>query len=364
MLGKISIFFVLVGLLFGVYPLYAQDTQTDVTLEISKLNEQIKKLNEEIQELNKQIQDLKKSDYEYVSLKLKDDMSKWLIAIAGFFGLIITLLTILGGKSYIESKVKNTVEPEVAKTIAGERERFDEALQNIEAARQEIESTKEEMKEIQYNQVRFILAGGQPNENLAKHLPLELVLKVLEYAESDELILIQSAIYSLGFKEYQDEAQAKKSVQAILNYLDLSQTQGTLTSSIDVLGRIGTQKAFDELIKFYKSLPESEETPKGANVIYIRSDILETLGEMGKQEAIPLLKELIFKHESLESGWGTGILALKQIWERNAEARETAEATLKEIYETTQIAGMKNCCLEALKTMSPEASKWAEERKA
>jgi len=186
----------------------------------------------------------------------------------------------------------------------------------------------------------------------------------IEEAESDEVELIQPAIYTLGLKKYQSEAQADKSVQAILDYLDLSQTQDPLVYSIHALGGIGTQKAFDELIKFYKTLPESEETPKGEDVIYIRSEILETLGEMGKQEAIPLLKELIFKHESLGGGWGNGILALKQIWERNAKARETVEVTLKEIYETTQIAGMKNHCLEALKTMSAKVSKWAEERKA
>lgn len=367
MLGKISVFFVLVEILLGlfVYPLYAQNTQT--ASEIAKLNEQIKNLNEQIQKLNQQIQQLEKENYEHVNLKLKNETGEWMydrvsfyltllgiiIGAVGFCITVIGILAVIGGKSFIDKKV--------ADAIAGERDNFYKALEDIEASQQEIESSKREMKDIQYNQVRQILSGGYPNESLAKYLSLELILRALEEAELDEVELIQSAIYTLGLKKYQSETQANESVQTISNYLDLSQTRNTLTYSIATLGKIGTEKASDELSKFYESLPE--------DVVNIRCDILEALGEigalrLGKQEIIPLIKKFIFIQESLHIGWRNGISALKKIWVRNTETRETVEATLKEIYEKTQIKTMKDYCLEVLETMSAESVKWAKERKA
>lgn len=44
MLEKVSVFFILVGLLFLICPLYAQDTQTDVALELVELKERIQEL--------------------------------------------------------------------------------------------------------------------------------------------------------------------------------------------------------------------------------------------------------------------------------------------------------------------------------
>lgn len=50
MLDKISVFFVLVGLLFLICPLYAQDTQTDVASKVAELKEQVQNLHERVQE--------------------------------------------------------------------------------------------------------------------------------------------------------------------------------------------------------------------------------------------------------------------------------------------------------------------------
>ncbi len=47
MLGKISILFILSWLLFLICPLYAQDTQTDIALELAKVKERVQKLEKE-----------------------------------------------------------------------------------------------------------------------------------------------------------------------------------------------------------------------------------------------------------------------------------------------------------------------------
>lgn len=338
--------FVLSSLFWGFF-LYAQDVQTNTALKIAELEKEKAELEKENQELKLQLEKAQKEktelliqlhsvDFEHLDLKLKASLLKWGL---GIFLAVLTVFSLIGW--YL-------IKDRVDRKIEGEKDKFHKAAQEIEATKKRL--------------VTLMLAGAYGIQGVAKELTAKEIIESLEEAKSHEIVI--PAITALGYKKYQDKAQANEAVQAILKYLDLGQTQDTLIYSIHALGKIGAQEAFDELIEFYQTLLEPKEIPKGANVIYIRSEIAETLGEMGKQEAIPLLKELIFEHESLESGWGNGILALKKIWERNTEARENVEATIKEICETTQIAGMKNHCLEALKTMSPEATKWAEEREA
>lgn len=359
MLNKIGIF--ILSWLVLVCPLYAQDTQLYVASESAELNKQVQQLNAQIQELNGRIQKLEKGNYEYVSPKLKDEvverahgefntLSTFFNIIMGVIAFIIVAITViatLGGKYFIESKVKSEVETKVMQSIAGEKERFDEAVQNVRTAQQEIESTKERltnladnMEGIQYNQVRFILAGSQPNENVAKYLPAKLVLRALEEAEPDDVIIIDVAIYVLGFQKYQD------AVPAIAKYLDLDYEY--IDNAIGALVRIGTHESCSELGKLLKILFESEKI----NLYLKPFMITQALGRIGRPEAIPVLEDAVLNHKELD-----GISAIQQIWGKDAEIalKKILEAIPDLDLEREFQCAMEHQCLEALKTISPKA---------
>lgn len=346
MLDKISLFFILIWLLFPICPLHAQGTQPDVALEITKLNEQIQKLNEQIQELNERIQKLEKGNYEYVSPKIKEELTIWYIGIAGFFGVVIAVITFFGGKAYVELKVMQY--------ISGKEKRFDDALKDIEASRQEIEATKKqvtdlrnEAKEIQYNQVRYILAkpGGFWG-NLAKYLPLESVLRALKEAESDELILIPSAIEVLGLRKYQD------AVPEILKYLN-SDCE-FLYIVMQALERIGTREACKEIIDFLENLFEKLQddslsiVARNALLDQIRESI-STLGEMRRPETIPALEKAALEYEDFRVD---GFVAIYKI------EGERAKAALNKILEAiTDIENFR----EMVRIISSDAAKYIDE---
>ncbi len=281
MLKKINALFVLVGLLFLVCPLYAQDTQTDVALKIKELELKIAEQNKQIQELKikngeqeKEITELKiklfSVDYEHFDLELKGSLLKWgliiLLAVLTLFSLI--------GLHFIKDRVD--------KKIEGEQGKFKKAVRDIKALREEIKLTEDRVSE-------WVLAGLPVNKDLAKRFPLKFFVNALKKAEPNEVFIIQSAIEGLGLKEYSDEVQANEIVQLVSKYLNFTHRghgKATLYIAARTLAKIGTQEACDRLRKF-------GETEEGKPVFHAMLRDISTPDEehQNTQEVAKLIED-------------------------------------------------------------------------
>lgn len=338
MLDKISVFLVLVAMLFFVYPLYAQNAPKNNTLKIAELEKENTELKLQLENVQKENTELKiklhSVDYEHLNLKLKGDIIKWLTWI------VITIIAVLSG--LVVYLIKKEVIDRVKTEIAGEKAKFDEAVQNIEKTKQEIEATKEqnaklrdEMKEIQYKQTYLILTSDDFNENQSKYLNPEVVMRIMEEeSESNLRYIIHNGIDALGVIEYQDKSIIDKAVQFIpQKYLNLKQDTTTAWWAMKALCRIGTQEAIDELIKF-KEIFESK------GVVKFLEGYKSALSEAKKPEAIPILKEAILKYNA-----GNLITTIRLI------GGGRAKTALKEISEETKDKDIKDSCSNSLKSM-------------
>lgn len=257
----------------------SQNPQSDA-LKIAELEKQLQELKNKHTELENENTKLKTKladaeskladaeskfvqvDYGNLLNRLKINLTLWSVGLLGVLG----ILAGLGGTKL----TTNYVREKVAESIAGEREKFDKALQDIEETRQDIESTQNQITGLYENFANFMLADPHIPEGQAKHLRPEIAFDILKNEKPKPSAVEENIITVLGYHEHKEATEYLIEKYLREEYIEYNPPVG-LFFPTDALSRMRTQQAYEALIGFL-------------NLIFEKLDSLEVKGDRKLQE--------------------------------------------------------------------------------